>query len=123
MSHCFPLPANAFFSNSSTLIADTSARLPGGYSFGRFGCTDKRCRLYRNAFTIQPALLCFKFYFFSFKRSRISASNSSSRVGFGSAGGAGASSFLRLSFISARTIRNTQKEIIRKSRQVCRNAP
>lgn len=59
-------------------------------------------------------------YFFSFKRSRISVSNTSSLEGAGGgAGAAGFSSFFFLeSFITKRTSRNTQNAMMIKSRVV-----
>ena len=65
-------------------------------------------------------------YFFSFSRSRISVSNTSSLVGAGGAGGAaGAASaaFFVVSFVMRRINKNIAKAIIRKSKVACRNCP
>ena len=62
-------------------------------------------------------------YFFSFSRSRISVSNTSSLLGAGGAAGAAGSAFLRLSLESRRTNRKTEKAMMRKSNVTCRKFP
>ena len=57
-------------------------------------------------------------YFFSFKRSRISVRRTSSLLGAGGAGSAFGSSFFLFNFANKRTIRNTQKAMIKKSKHV-----